>query len=101
MQTTLILNASSSILDSGETLSTLRFGQRAKKLKKQAVVTKPKHAEDLADVVWKLQLELQAEKYRVIALEHELGTRKTAQEETNSKLAEMERLFLQVQFECN
>lgn len=101
VRTTLILNASSSILDSAETLSTLRFGQPAKKVKYQAVVNEPKHAKDLSNIFQKLPLELQAEKDRVTALEHELVARKMAQEETNSNLAEVKEAFIQVQFECD
>nr|CCA19497.1 DNA replication complex GINS protein PSF2 putative [Albugo laibachii Nc14] len=99
VRTTLILNASSSILDSAETLSTLRFGQRATKVKNQAVVNEPKHAKGLSNIFQKLQLELQAEKDRVTALEHELVARKMAQEETNSNLAEVKEAFIQLERE--
>nr|CCA18894.1 kinesin putative [Albugo laibachii Nc14] len=57
-----------------------------KKVKNQEVVNEQMNADDLTNIVQKLQLELQAEK---------------AQEETNCKLADVEEAFIQVQFECD
>ena len=50
-RTTLIINISTSNSNARETLSTLRFGTRAKKIKNQAVINKRQSADDLMGIV--------------------------------------------------
>nr|CCA28228.1 kinesin family member 3 putative [Albugo laibachii Nc14] len=69
-RTTLIINISSSHSNAAETLSTLRFGNRAKKIKNQAVINERQSADDLMGIVKALENELQAEKYRIIVLKN-------------------------------
>ncbi|KAL0584031.1 hypothetical protein ABG067_006128 [Albugo candida] len=71
-RTTLIVNISCSESDSAETLSTLRFGNRAKKIENQAVINERKSADDLMNTVKVLQKDLQLEKNRVTALKNRL-----------------------------
>ncbi|KAL0583560.1 hypothetical protein ABG067_006478, partial [Albugo candida] len=71
-RTTLIVNISCSEWDSAETLSTLRFGNRAKKIQNQAVINERKSADDLMNTVKVLQKDLQLEKNRVTALKNRL-----------------------------
>ncbi|CCI48622.1 unnamed protein product [Albugo candida] len=73
-RTTLIVNISCSVWDSTETLSTLRFGTRAKKIKNQAVINERKSADDLMDIVTMLQRDLQLERNRVDLLKNRLET---------------------------
>ena len=69
---TLIVNISCSESDSSETLSTLRFGTRAKKIKNQAVMHERKSDDDLMNIVRMPQKDLQLEKNRVGLLENRL-----------------------------
>ncbi|CCI10732.1 unnamed protein product [Albugo candida] len=69
---TLLVNISCSKSDSSETLSTLRFGNRAKKIENQAVINERTTADDLMNTVKVLQEDLQLEKNRVTALKNRL-----------------------------
>eukprot|EP00658_Telonema_sp_P-2_P077228 TRINITY_DN6935_c0_g2_i1.p1 TRINITY_DN6935_c0_g2~~TRINITY_DN6935_c0_g2_i1.p1 ORF type:complete len:569 (-),score=207.55 TRINITY_DN6935_c0_g2_i1:119-1825(-) len=68
-KTCLMLNCSISSYNEEETVSTLRFGQRAKKIKNQAIVNLEYSAEELRRMIDQLNKELVLEKARVADLE--------------------------------
>jgi kinesin family protein 5 len=72
-KTTLIITCSPHIFNLEETISTLRFGQRAKTIKNKAVVNQQRSVEELNNIIKKLLAEIAALKKHITTLEGRLG----------------------------
>ncbi|PVU97359.1 hypothetical protein BB561_000610 [Smittium simulii] len=71
-RTTLIINCSPSSYNVNETLSTLRFGTRAKSIKNKATINQELSSEELKEIINKLQTKTMNYKSYIIKLEGEL-----------------------------
>ncbi|KAH3765284.1 kinesin family member 3 [Pelomyxa schiedti] len=76
-KTTLIINCSPSILNMEETLSTLRFGQRAKTIKNKAKLNIERSSVELKAALFKSESEVERLNQVVASLQEELSVIKT------------------------
>lgn len=72
-RTALIINVSPSSYNTAETLSTLRFGNRAKAIKNKAVVNEQRSVEEYKALLAKAEKTIAAQQNHIISLEARLG----------------------------
>jgi len=102
-KTNLIINVSPSTYNADETISTCRFGSRAKRMRNKAVVNETRSAAELEVLVKKLEAQLLRRDERIAALEggdvsgpfessDKLSELQSSQEELEEERAEVARL---------